>query len=199
MSNRCIRSRGAARFAQINVVRRDPVNGGVFFTRLILTEAQMPRDTQIRWTQFGLRGLLVTMAVVAAWLALTCSREKNQAAVVREVQQHGGTVWFDDDKPKFVQFWQSPERTRSTIQRSPKWLRQIFGDELFRDVVQIDFGRSATFPKNAEPFVDRLERLPKLETLRIGNHETAESCLSDLLRVSQLRNLTIEGFPVSRR
>ena len=156
----------------------------------------MPRETQVRWPQFGLRGLLLGTGIVAAWLALTCSRARNQAVVVREVQQHGGTVWFADDEPKFVQFWQDPVRSRSTNQRAPEWLRRTLGEEFFREVVQIDFDAASKFPRDAEQFVDRLERLPRFETLRIGSQEAAESCLPELSRVKQLRNLTIESYAV---
>jgi hypothetical protein len=157
----------------------------------------MPRDKQFRWPQFGLRSLLIVMALFAAWLALTCSRVNNQAAVVREVQQCGGTVWFSDDEPRFVEFWQSPERTRSTELPGPKRLIELFGEEPFRSIVQIDFPRTASAPNNVEQLAARFKRLPQLETLRISSQHVADAYLPELPKLSQLRNLTVDGFPIS--
>jgi len=152
-----------------------------------------------RWIQFTLKGLLIAVAVVALWLGRTVSRVRNQALVVADVQEAGGSVWFENDQPRFVEHWLTPDRIPSTTAAGPDWLRRWLGDDYFRNVVQIDFKASRQnrleLP-NFEQLGPRLSKLPKLETIRFEIDSPDEVLVefAESSDISRLKDLYVDGL-----
>ena len=159
-----------------------------------------PTASKRRWTQFGLKGLFVAITLLGIWLGVMVGRARHQAAVVREVEGMGGTVWFEDDRAKFVQFWQNPDRIRSASSPGPEWLCRLLGDDYFRNVVQLDLGGGPARRLDTEKFEHlsiRLGRLPALQTLRLNSGQHDDAALTYLVRLTKLKNLTVDGFPLT--
>lgn len=153
-----------------------------------------------RWIQFTLKGRLIAIAVLALWLGRTVSRVRNQALVVADVQEAGGSVWFETDQPRFVDHWLTPDRIRSTATAGPSWLRQAVGEEYFRNVVQIDFKvtpRSGSSAKDLVRIAPRWRKLPLLETLRLDLDYSDDNTLVRFIESSnltRLKNLYVDSL-----
>jgi hypothetical protein len=81
-----------------------------------------------RWYQFSQRTLLVLVLLVSiglSWLGIKMNQARRQREVVKAILEAGGAVYYD------YEYKQSgnPEPP------APAWLRKLFGDDLFRDVV----------------------------------------------------------------
>jgi hypothetical protein len=145
-----------------------------------------------RWIQFSLKGLLIATAILSLWLGRIVSQVHNQAVVVAEVQDAGGSVWFETDQCKFVDHWLTPDRIPSTAPAGPGWLRQAVGEEYFRNVVQIDFTAAPTNdvrPQDLIQLAPRLRKLPLLETIRLELGDAGDDTLVKIIESSNLTRL----------
>lgn len=168
--------------------------------RLSLVNVATRLKPNTRWFQFSLRALFVVMTIFALWLGRTVSRVRNQIAVVTEVQQVGGSVWFENDQPKFKQFWQCSDRIPANAVEGPIWLRRLIGDDYFRNIVQIDFKDTPPnnfCEKDLERIAPRLGKLPMLETVRVESRRFSGTALASLAHSTSLKNLTVDGFPLT--
>ena len=100
-----------------------------------------------RWLSYSLRTLLLVMTVLcvplAAWMAyVEPYRVQRKAAAV--IQKVGGTV----------------QRQAG----GPEWMRELFGDEHFQDIVFVNLANSDISPALMECLV----KLSRLETLAVA-------------------------------
>ena len=118
-------------------------------------------------------------------------RVRNQVQAVADVQEVGGSIWFENDQPRFVEHWLSPDRIPSTTAAGPDWLCRLLGDDYFRNVVQIDFKAARQSRRESPNFGQlgpRLGKLPKLETIRF-EMDFPDEVLLDFVQSSNLRRL----------
>ena len=162
--------------------------------------AKSDRSTARRrgWPTFSLRALLILLTVIAVWLAIETNRARKQAAVVKEIEQLGGSIRFDYD------YDSSGHEVANAEPWAPRWLRSFVGEDYFRTVVTLDFSSAihqVRDPK-AIDFTPRalavIDDLPSLRTLELGdNSEIDDASLVHLSRLSQLRVLYLYRTGVS--
>jgi Leucine Rich repeat len=149
--------------------------------------------------QFILRSLLVATVAVAipfSWLAVEMKKAREQREVVEIIIQAGGHVWFQDDKPRFVEFWRAPYRSPATMLSGPSWLRRWIGDDCFRYVAQVDFGDQSPVrisDESLEQVVPHLERLSTMETLCLDSTNITGTGLVHLEKLTNVKNIMIDN------
>jgi hypothetical protein len=90
-----------------------------------MTTAAKPRRS---WLQFSLKGLFVLVVIAAVpcgWLKWKLDRKATERAAVAEIREAGGEVWYD---------W---EVAHVRNPRGAQWLRRLFGDDFFSNVVKV--------------------------------------------------------------
>src|SRR5262245_22889660 len=102
--------------------------------------------------QFGLRRLLLVLALISAALGVLNSRWFHQHRAVATIRSAGGTVYYD------YQFASCFARQPSGRQPAADWLRNVLTDDFFHDVPFVDL--------RAAQGVD-LELLSRLSGLRV--------------------------------
>jgi hypothetical protein len=87
--------------------------------------------------QFRLRTLFVIVAIAAVpcgWLAWKMDHKRRERAAVATIRKLGGTVYYNYDyEGVFPAFPKEPP--------GPAWLRRVFGDDFFAQVVTVAFAR----------------------------------------------------------
>jgi internalin A len=130
--------------------------------------------TRRRWFQFSLRSLLGLMTLVVgllvAWRALV-GPYQGQRETMKLVERLGGSY-------KSV--------------AAERWLRRVYGQD-FQHVTLVDL---ADCDKPGE-YMDRVVRLPRLETLLVGGPEFTDEQLVRLRWMKSLRALVLDSTAVS--
>jgi hypothetical protein len=155
--------------------------------------------------QFSLRSLLVLTVAVAipfSWLAVEMKKAREQAAVVRAVEEKGGVVWYD--------FWYNSQPI--SVSPEPTWLRRLVGDDFLADVTQVYFGKTqatnsaieqikgltqlrGVFLENThitDAGLEYIEGLAQLEVLWLNETATTDAGLVHLKNLTQLLNLSLD-------
>ena len=131
------------------------------------------RKGERRYLQFSLRTLLVFVLLVSigmSWLGVKMARARRQKEAVEVVLEVGGEVRYDYELyPK--------ERP------VPAWLRELFGDDFFFDVVWVICG-----PDLGDDEAIYLKRLTNLEMLLVGAQIT-DAGLENIGGLIDLRHL----------
>ncbi len=127
--------------------------------RLMTDASSKPTKTKRRCFQFSLRTLLIVVTLVAgllvAWRAYTepFRRQRETMALIKEL---GGSY--------------------KTDLGGPKWLRWLFGDENFQNIVLIVLADC----DDPEKYLGQIVSLPRLETLVVGSQKFTDEHLSHL-------------------
>ena len=85
-----------------------------------------PPKRKRRWFQFSLRTLLIftlICAIPCAWLGRRIEQKRRERDAVSAIRTLGGSVTYDYE-PRAEPF-------------GPAWLRQLFGDDFFSEVVEV--------------------------------------------------------------
>jgi hypothetical protein len=101
--------------------------------------------------RFSLRGQLIIVAVICLWLGHETQRARNQSAAPRVIQD----VCFDYELDAQERRRRVRERINATQKlwplpkyvdepMAPKWLRSMFGEDLFRSVVEVRFSNASS-------------------------------------------------------
>jgi hypothetical protein len=126
-----------------------------------------------RWFQFGLRTLLIGVAVVAglavAWVK-TIEPYRFQRQAMAIITKLGGTYKSED---------------------ATGWVRYL--DRNAQDVVVVDLADC----DKPDEYLPHLVRLPKLRTLIIGGHSVGDEQLAALGKIAALRGLVLDSTKVS--
>jgi len=80
-----------------------------------------------RWFRFSLRTLLLLVAALCVWLAWKVHDVRKIRRAVAEVKRLGGDITYQHEL----------NMAPPVDAPGPKWFRQIFGDEFFEEVTQI--------------------------------------------------------------
>ena len=158
-----------------------------------------------RWFRFSLRMLLVVMTVLCIWLGFTVNAARRQKAAVDTILEAGGSVLFDyqnDPKSqlmvrlssaKDLVFFSAFVRDPNALPPGPTWLRKQFGDDYFRNVIQVNLPFSELEPTRAA--INQLASLPSLKSLLLNvrrrDLKIQDSDLFVLGALNQLERLMI--------
>lgn len=132
--------------------------------------------SKLRWFQFSLRTLLIVVtlcAVPCSWLAVKMQQARRQREAVKRLIELDGNPLYDWDVEANGRLVLNPQPP------GPALFRSVLGNDFFDSVYSVDF--FSPFP----PIYTRAE-------LRSG----MGSRMVCLARLSQLRELELEGYPV---
>jgi hypothetical protein len=136
----------------------------------------MSPKPKLRWYQFSLRTLLVFVtlcAIPCSWYAV----KKRQAKHGREaaaVEKLGGRIG-----------WTEPS--------GPEWLRALFGDDFFTDVLWVDLSNTAC----ADTGLECLEDFGQLERLSLDRTFVTDAGLEHVKGLGRLKHLSVSGTLVT--
>jgi hypothetical protein len=151
-----------------------------------MTTDQMNPKPRRRWLQFSVRTMMVLMLVISVplgWLAYKVRQAREQRAVVRQIQELGGTAGH------CVQF----EPREKWPPRVPSWLLNILGDDFFRTINYVALSGS----KVTDAELVRLRALPQLESLYLRSSQVTDAGLVCLPVLTQLEELSLDSTQIT--
>ena len=83
-----------------------------------------------RRLRFSLRAMILVILVIGIWLGWQVNRAREQREAVAAVRRYGGEVHYEHE------FFDGKLKSGRT-DWAPRWLRQLVGDEFFRQVRQV--------------------------------------------------------------
>jgi hypothetical protein len=127
---------------------------------------------------------LVAVSVPLGWFAWEMEKARRQREVVKRIMEMDGSAFYD---------WQDSWRYRAEPP-TPAWLRKLFGEDFFSDVVQIRF--SLATPSDSRNVLDddgleHLKTLTNLRRLDLPNTPITEEGLDHLTTLTNLEHLWI--------
>jgi hypothetical protein len=147
-------------------------------------EAEQPKTAppilRRRWYQFSLRTVLIFTVVVAVACALVgrrIERKRRERGTIEAITGAGGTVVFDYQLAN-----------RNVVPLGPAWLRSLFGEQFFSEVVEI---------KSARADLRHLDEMPRLTTLLLSGQSIHDDDLAQIHDLPQLVSLSLAGTPVT--
>ena len=136
---------------------------------------QLPKPHR-RWFQFSLRSLLIAVTLVAgllvAWRAYV-EPYRRQREVMKLIEELGGEY--------------------NTEPGGPSWLRGIFGDDNFQNIIEISL--RSTDVSDAD--LTHLKGLANLRTLSLSLTSVGDAGLAHLKGLTNLKKLVLCGTRVS--
>jgi hypothetical protein len=171
----------------------------------------MAKDNKpkIRWKTISIRGLMLFVMVIGAWLGWLVNKARRQQAAVTAVQRFGGFVHYEWE---FVdgQLNMNPDHrlvkpswgtlTPGRKPWAPVWLRNAIGDEYFQSLAHVslclDIRQALTRQNwvNMGPADDMLRELASqtsVRTLQLGGDQVADENLAYVGKMAGLEELYI--------
>ena len=128
-----------------------------------------------RWHfQFSIRSLLVLTVAVALpcnWLAIEMQKARHQREAVNAINNSGGIVQYDLCTP------------------APIWLKNLFGEDLFADVIGVGAIKDAQLKHCAG--------LPRLQELELDSSTVTDEGLVDLAVLAQLQRVSLNATNIT--
>jgi hypothetical protein len=140
--------------------------------------ASTPLKPRLRWYQYRLRTLLILMTLLAVWMSWISHRARQQKFAVEKIQALGGTVNYDYQKITGDVYHFNDQASPS----GPEWLRKLFGDEYFQNVVWVTLSKTTVTD-------DDLAILKNLTDLKGLNLNETKITGSGLVHLTGLKNL----------
>jgi hypothetical protein len=136
-----------------------------------------------RWRfQFGIRTLLALPLAVAlpfSWLGVEIKEAAKQYEAVQVIRAAGGDIvydweWYDEKTPSIKIF--------AELAPVPEWITNRLGDDLFYDVVEVDFpdGWAYTAERCNDGMLAHLHTLKKLRLLVLERATTSNEAVKEL-------------------
>ncbi len=131
-----------------------------------------------RWLQFRVKTLLIAVLVLSlplSWFGMRMERARKQREAVEAIERKGGSVFYEPVKTSV-----------------PQWMRGLFGDFFFEDVVQVcppgDFDDDeATYLKD----------LADLERLNLYSTQVTDAGLRHFKGLTNLESLSLDDTQVT--
>ena len=111
------------------------------------------------WLRFSLRMLLVVITVLCVWLGFKVNAARRQKEAVAAIFRDGGSVVFDYQMVPIAGEPDLFDVDANALPSGQAWLRQLFGDDYFRNVVLVVF-LGGSIPQS------EFEQIGKLHELR---------------------------------
>ena len=153
-----------------------------------------------RWMQFSLGTMLVLLTALCIWLAVVVNRARCEREGLAAAERLRAQVRFDYQ----IEYRKRPKNDVLYLRREPpgpRWLREIIGDEYFREAHSVGFNGShgsRVTDADLEQIV-KLKRLTKLQLHVAGTSELSNGGLQHLAALHDLRVLTFEGVRLDPR
>ena len=125
----------------------------------------VPAKPRRRWLRFSLRTFFIVITLLCIWLGFKVNAAHRQHEAVEAILRVGGEVTFDY---QLVSVPNSPDEFTTNLNASPPgpaWLRNLIGDEYFREVVEITIEDRAI----AESDFAQLAKVPYLRRIGLGS------------------------------
>ena len=141
----------------------------------------------------SLRGLMVAIVILGAFLGWRVNRANIQRKAVAEVVKAGGFVNYD-----FA--YENGQTKSTTTPWTPDWFRRAVGEEYFQEVTTISFrvpgGEDPVPPPRVtDDTLAALGQLDRLEDLRLWKMPVTDAGVPHLSGLSRLRNLELYQCP----
>ena len=136
--------------------------------------------------QFSIRSLLVLAVAVAipfSWLAVEMKWAREQKKVVESMLKLGGGIEYDYE-------YDLPSGAKPP---GPEWLRNVVGDDLFRNVAMLGLPLSKVNDTDLEP----LTVLNQLNNLHLEETQVTDVGLKYLKGLNQLHALRLDGTNIT--
>jgi hypothetical protein len=152
-----------------------------------------------RWFRFGLRTLLIAITVPCVWLGFKVNAARRQHEVVQAILKAGGTVGYDYQMVPVPVALDDFNINNAAMPRTPAWLRSIFGDDFFCNVIYVGFSVSGADFKLAQivdlPSIRRfvVRSIPAAAGGGKAQMHLRDEDLAAFGELSQLQELTLYG------
>ena len=148
-----------------------------------MVDAPQPK---LRWYQHSARSpLLFLLLLSVSWFVLEMVVAGEQKAVVEEIENLGGVVWYD------YQFDASGAEIPGAVPPADPWLRWLLGDDLFTNVTKL-YVRQFT-----DSQIARLKGLSRLQWLDLTETAVTDAGLEHLKGLTQLHTLNLRATRVT--
>lgn len=134
--------------------------------------------------QFSLRALFVLVTIVGIWFGVQVNSARRQAAIVSDIEQVGGDVYYD---------WQLEPGVGATHPPGPAWLRKLIGDDYFQTVL-VAYINDPYLEEERLPAVDQL---PALRNLVLQETQTGDATMRRISKLKHLWSLDISQTNVT--
>jgi hypothetical protein len=168
---------------------------GEIVSRIDIRRREMtlqPLPTSRRhWLWISVRGLMILVLIVGAWLGWTVRAARVQREALAAIEETGGRVehdweWQDSSE------WSSASNTKSAKPWGPEWLVDRLGVDYFGSIVSVTLGEQGS---DAEMF--HIGHLRRLKLLDLGGVPLTDSGLVHIERLADLQDLYLGGTEVS--
>lgn len=144
-----------------------------------------------RTYQYSLRSLLLLMLLVAiasSWVAVKMQRARWQKEAVESWIKLGGIVYYD------YQYDSKNNLTQGAIQPDSAWLRNVLGDDYFRNVTFVSFYNNQKVT-NAD--LENLKGLNHIIVLQLDSTKITDAGLEYLEGLSRLQQLYLYNTQIT--
>ena len=129
---------------------------------------------------FNLRTLLVLVTVISVGLGMAIKKSRDRRQAVETIRSLGGSVIYLHEK-------------QSTEPTSPRWLRQMFGDELFFQVDSVGL----LGPKFNDNNVAVIKHLPEVRWLSSYYSKVTDQGMRHFRGLRNLEELYLTGLEIT--
>jgi hypothetical protein len=146
-----------------------------------------------RFFQFGLRGLIVAVALVSiavGWLAVRLREADRQRSAIAAIVSSGGTVEYAHEN----QVDESGNWIPAARPPGPAWLRRLLGDDFFARAYNVTFFHQTELT-NAD--LSQLATLKKLNEVAIIEGRITDDGLDVIGRLTNLKWLRLCEVPIT--
>jgi hypothetical protein len=145
---------------------------------------------KLRWCQFSVKTLVLfvlLLSLLISWLGVKMRAVQKQRRSVDAVENVGGFVSYD------YQLQEYDDDKGPPPPPGPAWLRRLFGDDIFANVVHVDCINC----KESEVVVRALDGLPHVQRLNLAGSNLTDDDLRHLVGLKELYGLDLSRTTVS--
>ena len=140
--------------------------------------------------QYGIRSLLlltVIIAILCSWFTVKMEQARRQREAVAAIGQIGGQVIYDSPVQRRI-------HNRPIGLSTPKWLRNIMGQDFFDDVQEVDFNYSQV----SDTVLVNVEGLQKMKWISLYNNQVTDKMLIHFYGLKNLETVVLRHTSVSK-
>jgi hypothetical protein len=159
-------------------------------------QQQAPRKPKRRFFRFGLKAMLLFIAIVAVWLGIATNRADRQRRAVEAISELGGEFAYDYQKvrtsehpllsrfpnegfPEYM-FWNDVEPP------GPEWLRNVVGDHYFITPLRLSVRQQMIIDQDV---LAHLRDLPKIEEFWVHDVKLRTKDLAHLRHLTKAQSI----------
>jgi hypothetical protein len=146
-----------------------------------------PPRRKLRWYQFSMKTLMLFVLMASflmSWMAVKARRIQEQRAAVAMVKAAGGGILYD------YQLRDYDDDKGPPPPPGPAWLRELFGQDIFGDVVDVNC-------RDADVVLRVIDRFPHVERLDLSWSKITDDDLRHLKGLKELYGLDLSRTNVT--